>query len=84
MPYNLDGVNILCLASGRGQQGPLLAATGVMLLDISENQLDQDRIVAKREGLNLKTVRGNKCDLSMFSDEEFDVVFCPSVCNLYL
>lgn len=79
LPNSLNGQNILCLASGGGQQGPLLAAAGarVTVFDISEKQLEQDKMVAKREGLNFRTVKGNMCDLSTFSDEEFDIVYCP-------
>jgi 2-polyprenyl-3-methyl-5-hydroxy-6-metoxy-1,4-benzoquinol methylase len=55
----VEGKNILCLASGGGQQGPVLAAAGgnVTVLDISENQFRQDRFVAEREGLSIRTVK---------------------------
>lgn len=79
LPDKLDNVKILCLASGGGQQGPLLAAAGaeVTVLDLSNKQLEQDKMVARREGLTIDTVKGNMCDLSMFDDEIFDIVFCP-------
>ncbi len=40
-PDSLNGLNILCLAAGGGQQGPILAAAGarVTVLDYSENSL---------------------------------------------
>ena len=49
----LAGLKVLCLASGGGQQGPILAALGAELtvLDASPRQLDQDRYVAERDGL---------------------------------
>jgi 2-polyprenyl-3-methyl-5-hydroxy-6-metoxy-1,4-benzoquinol methylase len=52
------GARILALASGGGQQGPVLAAAGgrVTVLDASPAQLAQDRRVAEREGLDLETV----------------------------
>ena len=56
------GAEILCLAAGGGQQGPILAAAGesagarVTVYDISPRQLAQDRLVAEREGLDLVTV----------------------------
>src|SRR5436190_21479426 len=45
---NLAGLDVLCLASGGGQQAPILAAAGarVTLLDNSPAQLAQDRLVA--------------------------------------
>jgi len=44
----LEGRDVLCLASGGGQQGPILAAAGarVTVLDNSPKQLVQDRLVA--------------------------------------
>ena len=46
----LSGCRVLCLASGGGQQGPLLAAAGasVTVFDASEAQLSRDREVAQR------------------------------------
>ncbi len=79
LPADLKNKKILCLASGGGQQGPLFAAAGakVTVLDLSEKQLEQDQLVAKRENLELTTVKGNMCDLSQFEDHFFDIVFCP-------
>ena len=49
----LAGLDVLCLAGGGGQQGPILAAAGarVTVFDNSPKQLAQDRLVADREGL---------------------------------
>jgi SAM-dependent methyltransferase len=81
----LRGIDLLCLASGGGQQAPTFAAAGarVTLLDNSPRQLAQDRLVADREGLELRTVRGDMADLSAFPDESFDLVFHP-VSNLFV
>lgn len=75
----LRGADILCLASGGGQQGPVLAAAGanVTVFDNSPRQLAQDQFVAKREGLTIRLVEGDAADLSVFADESFDVVFNP-------
>jgi SAM-dependent methyltransferase len=75
----LKGAEILCLASGGGQQGPVLAAAGgrVTVLDNSPRQLEQDRLVAERESLPLRTVEGDAADLSPFTDRSFDLVFNP-------
>jgi len=82
----LNGLDTLCLACGGGQQGPVLAAAGanVTVFDNSPRQLEQDRFVAKREGLtNLTTVEGDMRDLSVFADESFDFIFHP-VSNLFI
>ncbi|MFG2597472.1 class I SAM-dependent methyltransferase [Streptomyces sp. NPDC048462] len=79
LPADLTGRDVLCLASGGGQQGPVLAAAGarVTVFDNSPRQLGQDRTVAARDGLELRTVLGDMRDLSAFGDAEFDVVFHP-------
>lgn len=80
---DLSGAEILCLASGGGQQGPVLAAAGesvgarVTVYDISPRQLEQDRAVAEREGLKLMTVEGDMRDLGTFCDEMFDLIVHP-------
>jgi SAM-dependent methyltransferase len=76
---SLNGADVLCLASGGGQQGPVLAAVGarVTVFDNSPSQLKQDQLVAEREALSLKTVEGDAADLSLFADESFDLVFNP-------
>lgn len=78
-PAELRGLEVLCLASGGGQQGPTFAAAGasVTVLDNSPAQLAQDRAVAQREGLNLRTFEGDMADLSRFRAESFDLVFHP-------
>jgi SAM-dependent methyltransferase len=82
---DLDGAEVLCLASGGGQQGPLLAAAGanVTVLDNSPGQLARDRLVAEREALPLRTVEGDMRNLSEFADGESDLVFHP-VSNLFV
>jgi SAM-dependent methyltransferase len=82
---DLRGADVLCLASGGGQQGPVLAAAGanVTVLDNSPGQLGQDRLVAQREGLDLETVQGDMADLSRFADDSFDLVFHP-LSNLFV
>lgn len=78
-PENLGEKKILCLASGGGQQGPILAATGadVTVFDNSIRQLEKDALVAKRDNLRIKTVQGNMQDLSVFEDETFDCIVHP-------
>ena len=76
---NLDGLPTLCLASAGGQQAPLLAASGakVTVLDNSTNQLEQDRLVAEREGLSIELLHGDMADLSDFADESLGLIFHP-------
>ena len=75
----LTGRDVLCLAAGGGQQGPVLAATGahVTVFDNSPQQLAQDRYVAAREALTIVTVEGDMADLSVFADASFDLIVHP-------
>jgi len=83
-PADLAGAAVLCLASGGGQQGPVLAAAGadVTVFDNSPAQLGRDGEVAAREGLAIRTVLGDMRDLTAFGDASFDVVFHP-VSNVF-
>lgn len=76
---DLSDCDLLCLASGGGQQGPILSAAGarVTVYDNSPAQLAQDEMVAKRDGLDLLTVQGDMADLNMFTDASFDLIFHP-------
>lgn len=82
---DVRGQRILCLASGGGQQAPVLAAAGaqVTVLDASAEQLARDREVAERDGLQLQTLLGDMRDLSAFDDGWFDCIFQP-ISNLYV
>lgn len=75
----LQGTRTLCLASAGGQQGPLLAAAGaiVTVFDNSPRQLEQDRLVAVRDGLAIETIEGDMADLSAFADETFELIVHP-------
>ena len=81
----LAGTEVLCLASGGGQQGPILAAAGahVTVFDNSPAQLANDQKVAERDGLDLVTVLGDMRDLSVFTDNHFDLIFHP-VSNVFI
>lgn len=75
----LQDQKVLCLASGGGQQGPLLAAAGaqVVVYDNSPKQLQQDQKVARSEALELTTEQGDMRDLSRFEDASFDLIVHP-------
>lgn len=81
----LEGRHILGLASGGGQQMPVLTARGARctLMDISEAQLDKDRLVAEREDYDIDIVRGDMTKPFPFADESFDMIFHP-VSNCYV
>src|SRR5690606_39098957 len=71
---DLKGKEVLCLASGGGQQAPILAAAGakVTSFDNSDEQLAKDKFVADRDSLDLRIVQGDMADLSAFTDKSFD------------
>ena len=81
----LAGARVLCLASAGGQQAPILAAVGatVVSFDLSDEQLARDAAVGAREGLALRTVRGDMADLSRFADASFDLIF-HAVSNVFV
>ena len=84
-PQKLYGADVLCLASGGGQQGPILAAAGATftVFDNSPAQLAQDRFVAERDGLTIHTLEGDMSDLSALADGSFDLIVHP-VSNLFV
>lgn len=75
----LKNAKVLCLASGGGQQGPILAAAGaeVTVFDNSTRQLAQDEMVAQRDNLKIKTIQGDMRDLSCFENGSFDFIVHP-------
>src|SRR3982751_6387994 len=74
VPHNwfsdLKRLKVLGLASGGGQQGPILAILGadITIFDNSEKQLLQDKTLSDRLNLDIKTVQGDMSDLSFFAD----------------
>ena len=73
----LPGLDVLCLASGGGQQAPVFAAAGakVTSFDNSPAQLARDREVADRDGLAITTVEGDMRDLSALAGASFGLIF---------
>ena len=76
----LKNKDVLGLAAGGGQQGPLLAAAGarVTVADLSPKQLEQDNKAAAQYGLELRTVETKASDLSIFEDGSFDLIVNPA------
>jgi len=75
----VGGLDVLCLACGGGQQGPVLAAAGanVTVLDNSPLQLERDHFVAERDSLIIRTIEGDMRDISCFADASFGMIFHP-------
>lgn len=71
------GRDVLCLASGGGQQSAAFGLLGarVTVLDLCETQLERDRQAADHYGLSVRTVQGDMRDLSCFEPGSFDLVF---------
>ena len=77
-----------CLAGGGGQGSVAFGLLGaqVTVLDLSDVQLERDRQAASHHNLNITTLQGDMRDLSVFSEDSFDIVwqvyslnFVPSV-----
>ena len=82
---DLKGKKVLGLASGGGQQMPIFAALGAQctILDYSPKQLESEKMVAQREGYDIRIIRGDMTKPLPFRDEEFDIIFHP-VSNCYV
>lgn len=82
---DLRGKRVLGLASGGGQQMPIFAALGAdcTVLDYSPRQLESERMVAQREGYEIRIIRADMTKPLPFDDGEFDLIFHP-VSNCYI
>ena len=75
---DVRGKDVLCLASGGGQQVPILAAAGanVTSFDNSAKQLNEINSLRK-ERIWKSDEQGDAKDLSRFENEAFDLIFHP-------
>lgn len=82
---DLRGKKVLGLASGGGQQMPIFTALGAVctVLDYSPLQLESERLVAQREGYDIRAVRADMTKRLPFDEGEFDLIFHP-VANCYV
>ena len=74
---DVEGKDVLCLASGGGQQSAMfgLLGAGVTVLDLTEGQLEGDRTAAAHYGYEITTIQGDMRDISCLADESFDLVY---------
>lgn len=79
---DLKGKRVLVACGGGGQQTPILSAFGceVTSLDISENQITQDRATLERYGLKAQTICANVLKMPL-PDAQFDAVIMPQAMN---
>lgn len=82
---NIKGKKVLGLASGGGQQLPILTALGAdcVLLDYSNEQCNSELLVAKREGYKIEVIEADMTKPLPFLDECFDLIIHP-VSNCYV
>jgi SAM-dependent methyltransferase len=73
----VSGKDVLCLASGGGQQSAALALLGanVTVFDLSATQLQRDQQAADHYGLKVRLEQGDMRDLARFGDSSFDLVW---------
>jgi ubiquinone/menaquinone biosynthesis C-methylase UbiE len=74
---DVEGKDVLCLASGGGQQSAVFGVLGarVTVVDFAEGQLDGDRKAAAHYGYDVTTIQADMRDLSSIADESFDLVY---------
>ncbi|MHB0877894.1 MAG: class I SAM-dependent methyltransferase [Anaerolineae bacterium] len=74
---NVAGKQVLCLATGGGQQSAVFGLLGadVTVFDLTEGQLAGDRLAVAHHGYPVRTVQGDMRDLSVLADASFDLVY---------
>ena len=80
---DVAGKQVLCLAGSGGQDSVAFGLLGadVTVFDLSDVQLSRDREAAAHHGLSVETIQGDMRDLSVFTDDRFDVVWQPYSIN---
>lgn len=81
----LKDKKVLGLASGGGQQMPILTALGAKctVFDYFARQLEAEKMVSDREGYSIEIIKGDMTKRIPFEDETFDLIFHP-VSNCYV
>jgi SAM-dependent methyltransferase len=79
---NIQGQDVLCLASGGGQQSAVFGLLGahVTVVDLAEGQLEKDRAAAAHYGYEVSTICSDMRELSEIADGSFALVYqAPSM-----
>ena len=79
----VEGKDVLCLASGGGQQSAVFGLLGarVTVVDLAEGQLRGDRRAAAHYGYEVAALHADMRDLSCIGDDSFDLVYqAASLC----
>jgi len=78
---DVEGKDVLCLASGGGQQSAIFGVLGakVIVVDISDGQLEGDRKAGDHYGYGITTIHADMRDLSCLDDESFDIVYGTAI-----
>lgn len=85
-PHNIltdvEGKDVLCLASGGGQQSAVfgLLDARVTVVDLAQGQLEGDQKAAAHYGYEITTIHADMRDLSCLEDESFDMVYGTAIC----
>jgi SAM-dependent methyltransferase len=79
LPNSVQGLDVLCLASGGGWQAILYAAAGarVTVVDLSPAMLKLDEHEASRRGLHVRLVEASMDELGPLDEAAFDIVHQP-------
>ena len=79
---HIEGKDVLCLASGGGQQSAVFGLLGarVTVVDLAQGQLEGDRKAAAHYGYEITTIHADMRDLSCLGDESFDMVYGTAIC----
>jgi SAM-dependent methyltransferase len=79
---DVEGKDVLCLASGGGQQSAVFGLLGarVTVVDLAQGQLEGDRKAAAHYGYEITTIHSDMRDLSCLDDESFDMVYGTAIC----
>ncbi len=79
MMTDVQGMNVLCLAGGGGQQSAVFSLLGanVTVFDLTPEQLESDQRAAEHYGYTVHTIQGDMRDLSALPDTHFERVYQP-------
>jgi SAM-dependent methyltransferase len=78
------GRDVLCLASGGGQQSAVFGLLGarVTVVDLAKGQLEGDRVAAAHYGYEVTAIHADMRDLSCLPGSAFDLVYGTALCYI--